>query len=370
VRTPSNLAGMGLRIGIVGLPNVGKSTLFNALTGGEIAAESYPFTTLEPNVGVAMVSDPRLGDIAGIIGSPTIHPSVIEFVDIAGLVEGASHGEGLGNQFLHHIRETDAIAHVVRAFDDPNVAHVHGIVDPVADLAIVDTELIIADLDTVGRAIDKAGRQARAGDKEAAAHLDLLGKIRDHLAAGEPLRTFELSGAAAPIVRELFLLTAKPVMYVVNVGEEDPAGALVDAVREYAAGEDADVVVMAAELEEELAQLDDADRAAMLTEYGLAESGLDRVIAAAHRLLDLRTFFTANENEARSWTVRSGTKAPQAAGQIHTDFERGFIKAEVVSYDDLVAAGSEHAAKEAGRWRIEGRDYVVEEGDVMLFRFN
>ncbi len=361
---------MGLRIGIVGLPNAGKSTLFNALTGGHIAAERYPFTTIEPNVGVAVIEDPRLDDVAAIVGSPETHPATIEFVDIAGLVEGASRGEGLGNQFLHHIRETDAIAHVVRLFEDPNVAHVAGAIDPIADLETVDTELAIADLETVERAIAKAERQARAGDREATVRMQTLVGLQEHLGAGTPVRSLEFSPAEASIVADLFLLTVKPVLYVANVGEGAQDDSRVAAVRDYAKRAGADVVVIAAELEEELAQLDEVDRGELYAEYGIEEHGLDQVIHAAHHLLGLRTFFTANENEARAWTVPAGTTAPRAAGRIHTDFERGFVRAEVVSFDDLTAAGSEHAAKDAGRWRVEGRDYVVEEGDVILFRFN
>ena len=356
---------VALRIGIVGLPNVGKSTLFNALTGGEVAAENYPFTTIEPNVGVAVIEDSRLTDIVDIVGSPEAHPAVVEFVDIAGLVEGASHGEGLGNQFLHHIRETDAIVHVVRCFDDPNVSRVAGGVGPVPDLETVDTELVIADLETVQRASGKLERQARAGDKDAAARLDTIQRVEQHLAAGEAARSLPATDS------DLSLLTSKPVMYLVNVHEEglnrDPC---VDAVRDYVAKTGADVVVIAGKLEAELALLDDTDRADLLAEYGLEETGLEQVIGAAHRLLGLRTFFTANQNEARAWNVSAGTKAPEAAGSIHTDFERGFIRAEVVTHSDLVAAGSEQAAKDAGKWRVEGRDYEVQEGDLILFRFN
>ena len=362
---------MGLRIGIVGLPNVGKSTLFNALTGGKIAAENYPFTTIEPNVGVATVPDRRLPRIAEIGNPAQVVYSTIEFVDIAGLVEGASQGEGLGNQFLHHIRETDAIAQVVRCFDDPEVVHVAGKVDPAADLETIDIELAIADLEGAQRGIDRAGRKARAGDKAAAARLTVLEKVEEHLAAGRPVRSLALSDAERPTVRNQFFLTAKPAMYIANVGEggleENP---LIDAVRDYAAHEGADVVVVAGDLEAELASLEPDDRAELLAEYGLEEAGLNKVIRAAYHLLDIRTFFTVGPKEARAWTVPAGTTAAQAAGEIHTDFERGFIRAEVASFADFAAFGGEQGAKDAGKWRLEGRDYEVQEGDLMLFRFN
>lgn len=365
-RAPPKLERVGLRIGIVGLPNVGKSTLFNALTGASIAADSYPFTTIEPNRGVAVVDDPRLAEIAEIVGSPETHSATIEFVDIAGLVEGASQGEGLGNQFLHHIRETDAIVHVVRCFEDPNIAHVAGTIDAAADLAVVETELLIADLEAVQRAEDKVERQARAGERDASARLEALQRLDAHLAGGAPARTFR-----APLPDDLFLLTSKPVLYAANTSEAElSTSPCVDAVRRHAAATGAAVVVLAAQLEADLAAFDEADRAELLTGYGITEPGLLRLIAAARELLDLRTFFTANENEARAWMVPAGTLAPAAAGGIHTDFERGFIRAEVVGYDDLIAAGSEHAAKESGKWRTEGRDYEVQEGDVIRFRFN
>ncbi|MGI9584915.1 MAG: redox-regulated ATPase YchF [Acidimicrobiia bacterium] len=362
---------MGITCGIVGLPNVGKSTLFNALTGGEIAAENYPFTTIDPNAGIAAVPDDRLQAIADIVQPQEVVPTVVEFVDIAGLVSGASQGEGLGNQFLSHIRETDAIAHVVRCFDDDNVVHVEGRVDPIDDIATISTELALADLDTVTRSLDKQSRKARSGDKDAAVATAVLERLHSHLSDGNAVRTLSFTATEQEVVRNLFLLTSKPTMYVANVGEDAlEDNELVDRVREHAASENASVVVISGALEAELASLPDEDRAELLSEYGLHEPGLHRVIRAAYELLGLQTYFTAGEKEARAWTVRAGSTAPQAAGVIHTDFEKGFIKAEVIAYADFIANNGEAGAKDAGKWRIEGKDYVVQEGDVMLFRFN
>ena len=362
---------MSIRCGIVGLPNVGKSTLFNALTRAEIDASNYPFCTIDPNIGIATVPDPRLEAIAAIVQPKEIVPTVVEFVDIAGLVSGASQGEGLGNQFLSHIRETDAIAQVVRCFEDPNVVHVSGQIDPLADIEIINTELAIADLGTVERSLEKATRRARAGEKEMQAFVATLEIVRSSLEAGRPVRSLQLTDEQRFRVRDLFLLTAKPAMYIANVGEDGLAGnPLVDAVREHATADGADLVVISGNLEAELALLDNEDRDEMLAEYGLSEPGLNKVIRAAYHLLGLVTFFTAAEKEARAWTVKRGATAPQAAGQIHTDFERGFIRAEVVAYDDFIRSQGELGAKEAGKWRLEGKDYVVQEGDVIFFRFN
>jgi len=362
---------MGFSCGIVGLPNVGKSTLFNAMTGAGVAADNYPFCTIDPNVGVAVVPDSRLDQIVEIARPQRAVPAVVEFTDIAGLVAGASQGEGLGNQFLHHIREIDAIAHVVRCFEDPNVTHVAGTIDPIADIQTIDTELGLADLETVERAIAKAQRRARAGEKEAQASVTIFERVHAHLAAGHPVRSMELASTEGIAVRDLFLLTAKPLMYVANVGDDQlHDNPWVARVAEYAEAERAGVVALTGALEAELAQLDPTDRDAMLAEYGLDEPGLETVIHAAYRLVGLETFFTAMESEARAWTVRRGTKAPAAAGQIHTDFERGFVRAEVIPYEDYVAAHGEQGAKEAGAMRVEGRDYVVQEGDVIRFRFN
>ena len=351
---------------------MGKSTLFNALTAAEIAAENYPFCTIDPNVGIVPVPDPRLDQLAGIVKPEKILPTTVEFVDIAGLVEGASKGEGLGNKFLANIRETHAIAHVVRCFENDDVTHVAGGVDPLRDIEVINTELLLADLDAVERGLDKAERQAKTGKKDDIARRDFLKRLSDHLDQGAPARTFEtINDGEADEMRQMFLLTSKPVMFVANVDESGLAGnEYVAKVQELATREQAEVVAVCAALEAEIVQLDEDDRRAFLDDLGLEEPGLARVIRAAYRLLGLQTFFTAGPKEVRAWTTRTGATAPQAAGEIHTDFERGFIRAEVIAFDDYIAGKGEQGAKEAGRLRLEGKEYVVHEGDVIHFRFN
>lgn len=364
---------MGFNCGIVGLPNVGKSTLFNALTRNTVAAENYPFCTIDPHVGIVPVPDPRLEQLARIVQPQKIVPTVMEFVDIAGLVAGASQGEGLGNRFLAHIRETDAIAHVVRCFEDTDIHHVSGRVDPATDIETIHTELMLADLETVDKALLRYERRAKANDKQAIANRDWLRQIGEALNAGTPVRAqgLDREETVQPLLQELHLLTAKPVLYIANVAEDGFINnPYLDIVCQIAAQEHAAVTPVCAAIEAELAQLDDQERLAFLAEYGLEEPGLDRVIRAGYRLLGLQTFFTAGPKEVRAWTVKSGASAPQAAGRIHTDFERGFIRAEVIGFDDFIRCGGEQGARETGRLRLEGKEYLVQEGDVIHFRFN
>jgi GTP-binding protein YchF len=362
---------MGIKCGIVGLPNVGKSTLFNALTQAGIDAENFPFCTIEPNTGVVPVPDPRQDNIAEIVKPEKTIPTTMEFVDIAGLVAGAANGEGLGNKFLHNIRETDAIAHVVRCFDNDNVIHVANKVDPLADIEVINTELALADLDSVEKQLIKLLKKAKGQDKEAKRLADLLEKIKPHLDEAKPVRSVELSDDEKKDLDQFQLLTTKPTLYIANVNEDGfEDNPYLDRVREIADAENAEVVVICNKLESEIAELDDEEKAEFLADLGMEEPGLNRVIRAAYKLLGLQTFFTAGVKEVRAWTVKIGATAPNAAGVIHTDFEKGFIRSETISYDDFIKYKGEAGAKEAGRWRLEGKDYIVQDGDVMHFRFN
>ncbi len=364
-----------MKLGVVGLPNVGKSTLFNALTKAGAESANYPFCTIDPNVGIVTVPDERLDKLAEMYHPEKYTPAIVEFVDIAGLVKGASRGEGLGNRFLSHIREVDAVLHVVRCFEDGNIVHVEGSVDPIRDIETINLELIFADLETLEKRLGNLKKSAKNGDKTLLDGVALLERLQQHLEAGQPVRSFPLEPEQRAFVREMFFLTAKPVIYAANIHEDDIGKApedlpLVARLMEQAAKEGAEVMVVSARMEEEIAQLDDEERAAFLEELGIGQSGLDQLIRACYRLLGLISFLTAGPKEVRAWTITKGTLAPQAAGKIHTDFERGFIRAEVVAYDALMEAGSMAAAKERGWVRLEGKDYEMKDGDIVVFRFN